>query len=581
MRRDLSRLTRAEFDVLIVGGGITGACLAHDAALRGLSVALVERQDFGGATSAASSKLLHGGVRYLQTLQLGKVRESAVERACFQRIAPHLIRWVPFLIPTYRGVRKGRALLAAGIAAYELVCRGHDTNVPPSLRAPRGRYLSPGEIAREMPALLGSGTLTGAQLLFEAHMHSSERMTLAFLRTADREGAAIANYAMVEDFVLAGSAVRGAVVRDVPSSECFEVHARLTVNAAGPWIPSVNQRLAVGRLPRPITHFSKGAHIVTRQIAPRFAVALPSARQGASLVSRGGRHIFAIPWRGHSLIGTSDSPFQEDLDAVGPSDQDIDDLLEDVAAVLPDARLGRGDVRHAFAGLYPLTGEAVRPHVYRGTGTYQVVDHAGRDGVDGFVSVVGAKYTTARRLAAGAIDVVMRKLGRARVPCRTAAFPLVGFVPDPEAYTATLVREHEGRRVEAATVAHLVAGYGSEAGDLLRGVPQSLARLTLWRESIEAEVTFAVREEMAVRLEDVVFRRTGLGTLGHPGLECLRRCAEIMAGELGWTDDETRRQVEAADARFPIRPTDAERPSPAPAPAPGESARLGTAESTG
>ncbi|HEY8536510.1 MAG TPA: FAD-dependent oxidoreductase, partial [Vicinamibacterales bacterium] len=356
MRRDLRALTRTEFDVLIVGGGITGACLAHDAALRGLSVALVEKGDFGGATSSASSKLLHSGIRYLQTLQFHKVRESAVERIRFQRIAPHLVRWVPFLVPTYRDLRKGRLLLGAGMAVYDLICAGHDRELPDGRRPPRRRVLEPDAIARELPALAGAPGLTGGHLFHELHMNSSERMTLAFIRTAAREGAAVANYAAVEEFLVDGSRVRGAVVRDELTGERLHVRAHVTVNAAGPWIPALNARLPVGRLPRPITHYSKGAHIVTRQLTPGFAVALPSSRRGAAIVNRGGRHIFVIPWRGYSLIGTSDSPFDQDLDTVAPGEDDIEGLLRDVAAAMPGAGLEWRDVRHAFAGLYPLTG---------------------------------------------------------------------------------------------------------------------------------------------------------------------------------------------------------------------------------
>lgn len=552
MRRNLSDLTRTDFDVLIVGGGITGACLAHDAAQRGLAVALVEKGDFGGATSAASSKLLHGGIRYLQTLQIHKVRESASERILFQRIAPHLVRWVPFLVPTYREFRKGRLLLGAGMTVYDLICAGHDRTLPERRRVPPRQVLEREAVARELPALGGSPALTGGHVFHELHMNSSERMTLAFIRTAAREGAAVANYAAVDEFLVTGSRVQGAVVRDVLTGDRFHVRASLTINAAGPWIPALNTLLRVGRLPRPITHYSKGAHIVTRQVTPTLALALPSTRRGASIVDRGGRHIFVIPWRGHSLIGTSDSPFDQDLDAVTPGEEDVEGLLRDVAAALPGAGLDRRDVRHAFAGLYPLTGTP-QPNVYRGTGLYQVVDHGRHDGVEGFVSVVGAKYTTARRLAARAMQVVTRRLGRGTGPSRTGEVPLVGFVDDPDALAASLERTHRDR-IEPGTARHLVAHYGAEAETLLRSEPAALARLAPDRESIEAEVTFAVQEEMAVRLDDVIFRRTGLGTIGHPGMACLRRCAELMAAGLGWSRERIEQEVAQVDARFLVRP---------------------------
>jgi glycerol-3-phosphate dehydrogenase len=557
MKRQPERLAETEFDLLIVGGGISGACLAHDAALRGLSVALVEKGDFGGATSAVSSKLLHGGIRYLQTARPDKVRESAFERARFLRIAPHLSRHVPFLIPTYPGLLKGRAILSAGMAAYELLCVGQNRIVvDPTKRVPRGQFVPREDVLRLVPTMGDSTATTGARVLYEVHMHSSERMTLAFLKSAVLHGAVTANYMPVERFQVEGSTVRGAIVRDLESGEPIIVRAALTANASGPWCMALNQLLGIARLPRPITHFSKGAHIVTRQVLADFALALPSGRKSESVVTRGGRHIFIIPWRGHSLIGTSDTPFRGDLNDVQADEQDVDALLKDVAAALPGAHLTRDDVCHAFAGLYPLTGDAVRPDVYRGTGEYQIVDHARRDTIDGLISVVGAKYTTARRLAERAVDLVLRKLRKEPVPCRTSTHALVGgAIVDLSAFTATLAREYASR-LPADTVPNLVASYGTEATDVLAlaGRHQGgFARLTGDRESIEAEVVFAVEHEMATHLDDVVFRRTGLGTLGHPGAACLSRCADVMAQRLGWSEGKRWEELRRTEERFTIR----------------------------
>ena len=267
MQRDLDRLSRDEFDLLIVGGGISGACLVHDAALRGLSVALIEKRDFGGATSSASSKLLHGGIRYLQQARIDKVRESAMERAAFQAIAPHLSRYVPFLIPAYPGLARGRATLATGVAIYEWLTSGPNARIPDrAKRVPRASRDQVAAWLRQVDALSPRERPTGASVIYESHLHSSERMTLAFLKTASANGAAIANYVEAGAFVRHGDRVSGVHARDALTGREMRIGARLTINAAGPWIGGLDQKLGVRPLDRQITGFSRGAHIVTRQI---------------------------------------------------------------------------------------------------------------------------------------------------------------------------------------------------------------------------------------------------------------------------------------------------------------------------
>ena len=243
MRRDLGALEDRAFDLLIIGGGISGACLAHDAALRGLSVALVEQQDFGAATSAASSKILHGGIRYLQRGQLRKLRESALERCRFQAIAPHLTHWVPFLIPTYRGFRKGRAVLRAGVTLHALLCAGQDRAIRDGEKqVPPWRSHTRAETLRLAPVLDDQPALTGSILIPESHMHSSERMTLAFVKTAAANGAIVANYVEVDALLTEGRIAHGVRAHSrVGSHAELEIRARLIVNATGPWLPALNR----------------------------------------------------------------------------------------------------------------------------------------------------------------------------------------------------------------------------------------------------------------------------------------------------------------------------------------------------
>jgi glycerol-3-phosphate dehydrogenase len=552
VRRDLDRLGRDEFDVLIVGGGISGGCLAHDAALRGLSVALIEKGDFGGATSAASSKLLHGGIRYLQQARIDRVRESAAERAAFQIIAPHLTRYVPFLIPTYRGFSRGRTTLAAGVAMYEWLTAGPNAHIAdPAKRVPRPSREQVAAWRPQIEALSPREKPTGASAIYESHMYSSERMTLAFLKSASARGAAIANYVCADAFFRKGNRVSGVVARDALTDREVRIGARLTVNAAGPWIGKLDQQLGAGPLRRQITGFSRGAHIVTRQILADVAIALPTPRRTQAVVTRGGRHVFVIPWRGCSLIGTSDRTFTGDPDDVHPIDEDVEDLLHDVNGGLPGAGLTRADVRHAFAGLYPLSDETLSDDVYQGTGDYSIVDHAAVHHVEGCISMLGAKFTTARRLAERTTDLLLQKLGKPPVPAATRSTPVVGGEMRDLAAFSSDVHRRLGR-LGPAVLAHLIASYGTEIDEVVGGAEQLLEPVTPDRESLGAEVAFAVEREMAVCLADIVFRRTGLGTLGHPGLSCLRRCADIIGVRLGWGADQKDHQIRQTERQFPI-----------------------------
>jgi glycerol-3-phosphate dehydrogenase len=551
MQREPDRLARGDFDVLIIGGGITGACLAHDAALRGLSVALIEKDDFGGATSAASSKLLHGGIRYLQQGRIDKVRESAMERAAFQTIAPHLSTYVPFLIPTYPGWARGRLALSAGVRLYEWLTAGQNHRIPdPGKHVPPCARLSAETLVRRVGTLAAGAPPTGAYVVPEAHMYNSERVTLAFLKTAVTSGATIANYVSAEAFLRTGRRVSGVTARDLLTGRELAISARLTINAAGPWMAALDRGLAAGTLARRITAFSYGAHIITRPLLTDVAIALPTTRRARAVVTRGGRHVFVIPWRGQSLIGTTDRPFAGSPDDVRPTDEDVDDLIGDVNQALPGAELQRADVRHAFAGLYPLTDEVVRGDVYQGTGDYQIADHAARDGVDGCLSVLGAKFTTARRVAERAIDLACEKLRRPRVACETHRRPLEGGdIRDGRAFEQDIRRRYPA--LEPDTVRHLIASYGTTVDEVLRAAgSEGQRRLTPGRESIEAEVAYAVDREMAVSLEDVVFRRTGLGTIGHPGAGCLRRCADIIGARLGWTPVRMADEILRTERRF-------------------------------
>lgn len=555
MKRDIAPFIEKQFDLVIVGGGITGACLAHDAALRGLQVALVEKEDFGMSTSAASSKLLHGGIRYLQKFQFAKVRESARERCIFQVIAPHLSHYIPFLIPTLVGdFMKGSTAMRGGMLLYKLVCSGLNKMISDgSKQVPQGRFYSKEDARSLVPLLTGIEGMSGAHSLFESHMHSSERMTLSFVKSAVSNGADVANYVKAIRFLKTGNRIVGLVCRDELGGQEFAVRARVVANAAGPFIPQLNGTTEGIRLNRETTGYSKGVHLVTREICKDFALALGSSKKTEGLVTRGGRHFFVIPWRGRSLIGTTNVPYDGDLDQLVVTKKDVVDFLEDINGLLPDIRLGIGDVSYAFTGLYPLVSEEIKGDTYQGTGEYQLVDHAREDGAEGLVTVLGAKYTTGRIIAEKAIDMVMTKLGISGRRCETASTKLEdGQLDDLYAFMATQKRQYAAI-MDADSVEHLVRAYGSHIDrviEFLLSEESYLDRLSPERQTFVGEIHYAVAEEMACTLGDVVFARTGLGNIGHPGDEVLWAVARIMAEMLSWSDKKMEAEIEDVEAQY-------------------------------
>jgi len=549
-KKHLRYLAKQEFDLLVIGGGISGACIVHDAAQRGLSVGLIERRDFGSFTSAASSKLLHGGIRYLPQGQVWKVRESGREQRIFQLMAPHLLHWLPFLIPTEKGsFMKGAFALRLGMK----VCGLCHAGLPPG--PPPGPFLSAAKALELAPQLSGVERLTGAQVMYESHMHSSERMTLAFLKTAVSNGAAIANYAEAVSYRVEHGKVRGVLVRDALTGEEFTVAARLTVNSAGPAVQALNRASPALRLrlSKEITGFAKGVHLVTKQVHPEYALALTTREKIEGFVTRGGRHFFIIPWRNRSLIGTTNVPFQGDFDQMRVTQEEVAEFLADINDALPDLGLRRDDVHYAYTGIYPLTVREIDPEKYQAGGDYQLVDHYRADGVPGLITALGAKYTTARYLAEKTVDLAVRRLGCKAWPCRTAAIPLLeGGMANLASFISRKQEQYSSLLAKERT-AHLIRYYGTgidRVMELAGGNQELLQPLSPAVSVCAAEVLYAVRKEMAMTLEDVIFRRSGMGTIGCPDETALQQTIAIMAEELDWTAEQQAEEKQKVLSRY-------------------------------
>ncbi len=539
-RRDaLAALGRETLDVLVVGGGINGAGITRDAAMRGLRVALVERGDLASGTSSRSSKLIHGGLRYLEQGDVRLVLEAVRERERLQRLAPHLVRPQEFVFPLYRGGPLGPLKLAAGLWAYDLLAgfwnvRWH-------------RMLSPKAVAEAEPALLHDG-LCGAGQYWDCRTDDA-RLVLETALSAAAEGALIVSYAEVAGFVKEGGRIVGARVVDRLGGGEVVARAQVVVNAAGPWVDRVVALDAPETPPR--LRLTKGVHVVVphERVGNRAAVVL------SAVADR--RVMFVIPWGAHTLVGTTDTDHPGGPDvppAVEPSD--VAYLLDTVNHYFPAARRAPADVVSAFAGLRPL----VAP---RGKATMSPSAVSREEEVfssaSGLISIAGGKLTTYRLVAKTVVDRVvdaLRAAGDRRCfrPSRTGEVPLPGGAVPPATLAAALSRDGHG--VAPAVIDHLAGRYGSRLDEVLGLVArdQRLGEpIVAGLPDPRAEVVEAVEREWALTLEDVMRRRTQVALRdASAGAAAADDVAALMARPLGW-DEETSRAaargyIEAAEA---------------------------------
>lgn len=535
------RLAEESFDVLVIGGGITGAGVARDAALRGLKVALVDKGDFGSGTSSRSSRLVHGGLRYLEMYQFGLVFESTHERARLMKLAPHLVRPLPFLMPMYEGVKPGPGLMRMGMLLYDTLASFQNYR--------RHKKLSAEAVSREEPALLQEG-LRGAFRYYDCHTNDG-RLTLENVLDAAGAGAACLNYARFEELrterVEDREDVIGAVVVDAITGERIEIDARVVANAVGPWLRTLGESMGAGILPD--VQPSKGVHIIVPR--ERFP-----ADHAVVMTTRDGRVVFCVPWETATYVGTTDTEYDGDVDAVTATREDVDYLLEAANKYFPDLRLGVEDVIGTWAGLRPLV---IEDSEETDKATYKVSrEHLVNRDPRGVVTITGGKLTTYRIMAAQTVDAAVASLReRGGAPegvgrCATKKRPLPGGVGlRKEAERAARLAELRQRycdeaELPEAAVLHAFDVYGARAGELLK---LALADPSLAKPIVDglpylwAEVRFAAEQEMVERLEDLLVRRTYLFyKTDDRALDVAAEVADRLGACLGW--DETRKAQE-------------------------------------
>jgi glycerol-3-phosphate dehydrogenase len=517
----LAALAYEPFDVLVIGGGITGAGVALDAASRGYSVALVEKGDYARGTSSRSSKLIHGGLRYLQSFDLGLVREALLERQLLAALAPHLVRPLPMIVPAFDGARPDR-LVGIGLNMYDVMAVDRVRRSREYWSPARHRIVDGAEVSELIPALAAREP-SGGYLFYDCQT-DDVRLVLTVLAEAERFGAMPVN--RVEAVALTDA---GALVRDTAASGELEVRAANVVNATGVWADRLRPEELHDEAEVPVIRPSRGTHIVLP------AELLP-LRAGAIAPAAGGSRIFVLPWLGRTLVGTTDNDYDGDIERVRPSDADVSHLLGAVNAFFA-TELGAGDVAGAFAGVRPLisTGDPKKSvDISRKAELYETSS--------GMITITGGKLTTWRRMAKLAVDRIVERDGR-EAPCRTHEIPL-----------GMAVEEAGLPRVEGVpddAYGHLAGRYGYAARDVLLLAADRVelaGRILPGRPDLLAETVYAARREQALRVADVLLRRTRLGltdarALCAAGEQAPERVAGALGEELGW--DAARRAAEA------------------------------------
>jgi glycerol-3-phosphate dehydrogenase len=520
------------FDLIIVGAGINGVGIARDAAMRGLKVLVLDKGDIGSGTSSWSSRLIHGGLRYLEYYEFGLVRESLSDREKLLKIAPHLVKPLPLVVPIYDHSKRGPSTIRLGMVLYDVL--SYDKSLP------NHRMFGREETLERLPGLKANG-LKAATRYYDAQAEFAERLAVENAVSAREHGAVVLTYARVTDLIVESGDVRGVRFNDVLNGEEYAVRAPVTINVAGPWVDEVLAGLH-GHSKR-MMGGTKGSHLVVDPF--------PGAPGDESLYYEAvsdGRPIFVIPWNGRYLIGSTDLRFGGDLDRVVADDEEIRYIIDETNALIPTANLTPDDVLFSYSGVRPLpyVGEGSEAGITR---RHIIHDHA-RDEpkVGGLISIIGGKLTTYRNLSRQTVNKVYRKLGRKAPRCRTAEVPLPGGqTGDFERFAA---RFRATGKFSTWLCERLLGLYGVRAPEILELAGDDSSLLAPLSSTdpdgtgvVGAEILYAFERELAQTLTDALHRRTMAGLGPNVGLGVDEAAAEVAVRHLGWSEERAEREV--------------------------------------
>lgn len=527
------------FDVIVLGGGINGTAIARDAAMRGLTVLLIEKDDISHATSAWNSRMVHGGLRYLEHYEFDLVRESLREREWLLHSAPHLVKPLPFLMPFLQRNKRSPWLLRMGMLAYDVL--SYDKSLP------HFRLYSKKRALTKAPGL-DPAQLLGGALFYDAQVDYAERLSVENVLSAREHGAQVLTHTKVTRLLLEGNRVVGVEFTDLLTDKASSARATVTVNATGPWVDELLEGLPAHD--RPLVGGTKGTHLVVDQF--------PGAPRGCAMyyeAASDGRPVVVIPWRGRFLIGSTDIRYHGDAGEVRADESEIDYILSETNLLFPSAGLNRDSVRFVYTGVRPLPfdpdddpAKITRHHI--------VKDHAPE--VEGLVTIVGGKLTTFRSLGQDAVDRVAKKIGARKRRCLTRRERLPGGRTAD--YAAFAARFKTSVDLDERAANRLLSLYGVRAPQVaaLARQEKGLGRALDERNcALAAEVVFALREESARTLTDVMMRRTMLGLDPDVPMGSVEAAAAIMAKHESWAPGRAAKEVDAYAgyaARFRLTP---------------------------
>lgn len=530
--RHFQPIQDTEFDLIVIGGGINGAGVARDAALRGLKTILIEKDDFASGTTSWSTRLVHGGLRYLEYFEFNLVRESLREREILLKTAPHLVHPIQLTIPIYEYGSRSYWEIKAGMILYDIL--SYDKTLPNHRMLPKPQL-------KQLFRAVNTEQLAGGAQYYDGQAEYAERLCLENVLSAQDAGAELLNYVKVIQLHREGDRITHLTCRDELSGETFEVRGStnaVVVNTSGPWVDQVcanGTPKAIGTTRK--IGGTKGSHII---IDP-----FPGAPETALYVEAktDNRPFFIVPWLGLSLIGTTDLHYEGNLDRVKADDEEVDYLIAETNRIFPAARITRDDVKFTYSGVRPLPyaegkepGSITRSHI--------LYDH-GQEGVSNLISLIGGKLTTFRQVGEEMVNEVYKKMGRTAPPCKTRKTPFPGAITASDPRVQTVIRKY-GDRLSIRQIDHLFSIYGAKTMDVLALIdeaPDLAERIVPYCPDIKAQAVYAVRSEMAKTLIDICRRRTTLSMHANYGFDALPSIVDALSRHCGWTEEEGDRQI--------------------------------------
>ena len=529
--RDFAQIQQTNYDVIVIGGGINGAGVARDAALRGLKTILIEKNDFASGSSSWSSRLIHGGLRYLEHFEFPLVRESLKEREVLLRTAPHLVNPLQLTIPVYRDRSRPYWKIWAGMILYDIF--SFDKTLPSHRMLPEAKF-------KQIFRSVDKDNLGGGAQYYDGQVTFAERLCLENVLSAQNAGASVLNYVEVMELDIQNSRIKDVVCKDKLTGDSFTISGSkdaVIVNTAGPWIDRVcekgnksGENLTIGDAKK--NGGTKGSHIVVNPFpgAPKSNLYVEAKSDG--------RPFFILTWLDKYLIGTTDLPYEEDIENIKADNSEIDYLLQETNNIIPSANLKRDDVIFTYSGVRPLPnsegkkpGSITRKHI--------IFDHK-KEGVDNLLTLIGGKLTTYRNVGEEMVDAILKRMKKSPQPCRTDSLPLPGCIFPNDERIQKAIAEYSSI-LSVSAIDRLFFNYGAKAIEVLaltKDNPALREQISPNSPEIKAQIVYAVESELACTLVDILRRRTTLAMNGNYGMDLLPAVTETLQKHCNWTAEQ-------------------------------------------